>query len=40
MRTGGFAIGEVVSGRVTGRPTIQFAQAIADDDGDGRPKAS
>ncbi|MFC6791455.1 cache domain-containing protein [Methylobacterium komagatae] len=37
MRTGGFAIGEVVSGRVTGRPTIQFAQAIADDDGDGRP---
>jgi two-component sensor histidine kinase len=37
MRTGGFAIGTVVSGRVTGRPTIQFAQAIADDDGDGRP---
>ena len=37
MRTGGFAIGEVVTGRVTGRPTIQFAQAIADDDGDGRP---
>ncbi|MCJ2066116.1 HAMP domain-containing protein [Methylobacterium sp. J-088] len=37
MRTGGFAIGEVVSGRVTGRPTIQFAQAIADEDGDGRP---
>ncbi|MEE7502632.1 sensor histidine kinase [Methylobacterium mesophilicum] len=37
MRTGGFAIGEVVSGRVTGRPTVQFAQAIADDDGDGRP---
>ena len=37
MRTGGFAIGQVVSGRVTGRPTIQFAQAIPDDDGDGRP---
>lgn len=37
MRTGGFAIGEVVSGRVTGRPTIQFAQGLADDDGDGRP---
>lgn len=37
MRTRGFAIGEIVSGRVTGRPTIQFAQAIADDDGDGRP---
>lgn len=37
MRTGGFAIGTVVSGRVTKRPTIQFAQAIADDDGDGRP---
>ncbi len=37
MRTGGFAIGDVVTGRVTGRPTIQFAQGIADDDGDGRP---
>ena len=37
MRTGGFAVGEVVIGRVTNRPTIQFAQAIADDDGDGRP---
>ena len=37
MRTGGFAIGEVVMGRVTHRPTIQFAQAIVDDDGDGRP---
>lgn len=37
MRTGGFAIGTVGAGRVTGRPTIQFAQAIADDDGDGRP---
>ncbi len=38
MRTGVFAIGEVVTGRVTGRPTIQFAQAIADEDGDGRPE--
>ena len=28
MRTGGFAVGEVVTGRVTGRPTIQFALAI------------
>ena len=37
MRTGGFALGDVVMGRVTHRPTIQFAQAIVDDDGDGRP---
>ena len=37
MRTGGFAVGEVVLGRVTNRPTIQFAQAIVDGDGDGRP---
>ncbi|WP_264048881.1 sensor histidine kinase [Methylobacterium flocculans] len=37
MRTGGFAVGEVVTGRVTHRPTIQFAQAIGDSDGDGRP---
>ena len=28
MRTGGFAIGALVTGRITGRPTIQFAQAI------------
>jgi two-component sensor histidine kinase len=28
MRTGGFSIGEVVTGRITGIPTIQFAQAI------------
>ena len=34
-RTGGFAIGEVVSGRVTKRPTIQFALAIPG--ADGRP---
>ena len=37
MRSGGFAVGEVVTGRVTNRPTIQFAQAIVDGDGDGRP---
>ncbi|TXN72561.1 HWE histidine kinase domain-containing protein [Methylobacterium sp. WL6] len=37
MRTGGFATGDVVMGRVTRRPTIQFAQAIADNDGDGLP---
>jgi hypothetical protein len=35
MRTGGFAIGEVVSGRVTKRPTIQFALAIPG--ANGRP---
>ena len=28
MRTGGFAIGELLTGRVTGRPTIHFSQAI------------
>ena len=28
MRTNGFAIGEFVNGRITGRPTLQFAQAI------------
>ena len=28
MRTGGSAIGEFVTGRITARPTLQFAQAI------------
>lgn len=28
MRTGGFAIGEFVAGRITNKPTLQFAQAI------------
>lgn len=28
MRTGGFAIGDFVTGRITKRPTLQFAQAI------------
>ncbi|KQP49027.1 histidine kinase [Methylobacterium sp. Leaf399] len=28
MRTGGFAIGEFVTGRITTKPTLQFAQAI------------
>ena len=28
MRTGGFAIGKFVTGRITKRPTLQFAQAI------------
>jgi two-component sensor histidine kinase len=32
MRTGGFAVGDVVSGRVTGRPTIQFAVPIPGPD--------
>lgn len=33
MRTGGLAIGDIVSGRVTGIPTMQFAQAIPGPDG-------
>lgn len=33
MRTGGFAIGDVVIGRVTQRPTIQFALAVIGRDG-------
>ena len=33
MRSGGFAVGEVLTGRVTGRPTIQFALAIPGSDG-------
>lgn len=28
MRTGGFVIGEFVAGRITNKPTLQFAQAI------------
>jgi two-component sensor histidine kinase len=32
MRTGGFAVGDVVSGRVTGRPTIQLAVPIPGSD--------
>jgi two-component sensor histidine kinase len=28
MRNGGFAIGEFVTGRITGKPTLQLAQAI------------
>ncbi|MGU3666515.1 sensor histidine kinase [Methylobacterium sp. A49B] len=33
MRTGAFAVGDVVSGRVTRRPTIQFAIGIPGADG-------
>lgn len=35
MRTGGFAVGDVVVGRVTRKPTIQFAMATMG--GNGRP---
>ena len=28
MRTGGFAVGRLVTGRITGIPTVQFAQAV------------
>jgi two-component sensor histidine kinase len=33
MRDGGFVVGESVRGRITDRPTIQLAQAIAGPDG-------
>ena len=33
MRTNGFAIGEFVNGRITQRPTLQFAQAIPGNGG-------